>query len=76
MTISVAEADLDLGGGRTLHYYVAMPAEDAAQSTGPSGQPAAREGTTGVGDSLVVFWQHGTPNIAASALDWLHEHVS
>jgi pimeloyl-ACP methyl ester carboxylesterase len=60
----VTEADLDLGGGRVLHYYVTGP-EAGTQDGGPGEHLPGREGTTGVSDSLVVFWHHGTPNIGA-----------
>ncbi len=50
MAISVREADLDLGDGETLHYYVTE-----------SDRAAAPESAGG----LVVFWHHGTPNIGA-----------
>ncbi len=50
MAVSVREADLDLGEGQTLHYYVTESDLAAA--------PEAR-------DALVVFWHHGTPNIGA-----------
>jgi pimeloyl-ACP methyl ester carboxylesterase len=49
MAIRVTQADLDLGHGQTLHYYVADTDQAAA----------------GAADGLVVFWHHGTPNIGA-----------
>jgi pimeloyl-ACP methyl ester carboxylesterase len=50
VTVRVKEADLDLGDGQTLHYYVTESDQAVPGDTG---------------NGLVVFWHHGTPNIGA-----------